>query len=116
MRVWFAAFVLLFAMIELFDWMMQLDSWQPTGMWLVLGGMGLAVISNASYWSIGQPGLDNSKAGQADAQQKATVSEQTIAQIAETKSQKTKSQQMTDSLANQSDKESISFKVRPLKR
>ncbi|MEL6556310.1 MAG: hypothetical protein AAFQ63_23075 [Cyanobacteria bacterium J06621_11] len=124
MRVWLAAFVLLFAIIELFEWFAQLGSWQPTGMWLILGGMGLAALSNASQLSATNSAASNSIKGdstietqQSNAQpvakqQKATPSKQAVApQISETKSQK-----VAASLTDESDKDSISFKVRPLKR
>lgn len=129
MRVWLAAFVLLFAIIELFEWFAQLGSWQPTGMWLILGGMGLAALSNASQLSATHSAASNSitsnsiqddsttETQQSNAQptakqQKATPSKQAVApQISETKSQK-----VATSLTDGSDKDSISFKVRPLKR
>ena len=46
LRFWFVAFVVLFVAVELFQWVAALGSWQPTGMWLLLGGMGLAAASN----------------------------------------------------------------------
>ncbi len=50
MRVWLAGFVLLFVGVELFEWFTQLGSVQASGMGLILGGMGLAAISNAGRW------------------------------------------------------------------
>ena len=45
-----SAFVVLFVAIELLDWIGQMGSVQPSGIWLLLGGMGLAVLSNAAHW------------------------------------------------------------------
>jgi len=108
MRFWLAAFVVLFAAIELLDWVAQIGSWQPTGVWLVLGGMGLAAISNLSKIS--------SHAVSADA-------EETTEPVKDSETGKTitaTAQQTAPSVyqqtTEQDDKNSISFKVRPLKR
>ena len=49
MRVWLVGFVLLFVGVELFEWVAQLEFSQAGGYWIVLGGLGLAAISNAKY-------------------------------------------------------------------
>ena len=49
MKVWLTCFGILFVGAELFQWVMQLDSWHFSGAWLVLGGMGLAVASNRTH-------------------------------------------------------------------
>lgn len=49
MKFWLTCFVLLFTGAELFEWFSQLESWQASGIWLVLGGMGLAAASNAAH-------------------------------------------------------------------
>lgn len=127
MRVWLVAFVLLFATIELFEWLVQLGSWQPTGMWLVLGGMGLAALSNASHIpknvakeskTSSQLATEQIDSQSSDTQQKAAsppISSQRAAQRA-AQLPETKSQKVATSLSDESDKDSISFKVRPLKR
>ncbi|MEM9149873.1 MAG: hypothetical protein AAGB19_05405 [Cyanobacteria bacterium P01_F01_bin.3] len=110
MRFWLAAFVVLFAAVELFEWVTQLGSLQPTGIWLVLGGMGLAALSNASHW------LRMTDASASDesvkCMEQSTVADagDAIAQVSAANSQK------AGSLADQSAQDSISFKVRPLKR
>ena len=53
MRVWLASFVLVFAAVELFQWVKQLEGFHPTGMGLILCGLGLAAISNAGHMAGG---------------------------------------------------------------
>lgn len=101
MRFWLTAFVLIFAAVELFQWFAGLASWEPGGVWLVLGGMGLAVLSNAGQLKAGQV---------ADAQRDSIVPEADATPAAAPEKRAEKS---TDKFA---DKDSISFKVRPLKR
>jgi hypothetical protein len=48
MKFWLACFGLLFVGAELFQWVMQI-SWQFSGSGLILGGMGLALASNATH-------------------------------------------------------------------
>ncbi len=114
-RVWLSVFVMLFAIAELFEWLAELGSWQPTGVWLILGGMGLAALSNAARLpkisvsetlatEAGAKGGGPAKQPSADAAQKATGSNQPVAQV---------SAASTDASINS---DSISFKVRPLKR
>ena len=123
MRFWLTSFVLIFSAIELFDWVMQRGSWHPTGIWLILGGMGLAAISNVS--SARSPQVANSPDladhSNAVAQAADQVAEQALA---------TSQSALPNSLAQaheshwqaqprpslSQDKDSISFKVRPLKR
>ena len=78
MRVWLTCFGILFVGAELFQWVIQLDSWHFSGAWLVLGGMGLAVASNRTHLPhLGgsnvrefesAPAPDSGEAGQAAAQ------------------------------------------------
>ncbi len=49
MKIWLMCFGLLFVGAELFQWAMQLRIGQFSGGWLILGGMGLAVASNAAH-------------------------------------------------------------------
>ncbi len=49
MKFWLACFLLLFVGAELFEWVAQIGSWHPSGVGLVLGGMGLAAASNAAH-------------------------------------------------------------------
>ncbi|MEM9948595.1 MAG: hypothetical protein AAF810_21375 [Cyanobacteria bacterium P01_D01_bin.36] len=112
MRVWFTAFVVLFVAIELLDWIGQMGSVQPSGIWLLLGGMGLAVLSNAAHW----PKNSATKA-QTNAQSKTDHAEASTADadapVAEVSAGK---RQKIEPLVDRSTKDSISFKVRPLKR
>ena len=48
-RAWLFGFVLLFAAVELLEWMFELGSAQPGGYWAMLGGLGLAAASNAKH-------------------------------------------------------------------
>jgi hypothetical protein len=48
-KFWLACFVLLFFSAELFQWFAELEIGQPSGAWLILGGMGLAAASNAAH-------------------------------------------------------------------
>lgn len=48
-RVWLIVFVLLFAGVELLEWIFKLGSAQASGYWTLLGGLGLAAASNAKH-------------------------------------------------------------------
>ncbi|MEL6938572.1 MAG: hypothetical protein AAFO84_05200 [Cyanobacteria bacterium J06598_1] len=117
MRVWLTAFVVLFAAIELFEWVMQLSSWQPPGLWLILGGMGLAALSNVTHLPKVPPikeialAEDSAEGSTTGTHTKATGLNQPVAQIAATH-QKT----VDRKAAGESDKDTISFKIRPLKQ
>lgn len=93
MRFWVVAFVVMFVGMELLDWVAQLGSWQPGGMWMILGGMGLAAASN----------LDKLSAGSKAEGPITAKPEQKVAKIDQKPSIK-------------ENEDSISFKVRPLKR
>ena len=56
MRVWLASFVLVFAAVELFQWVKQVGGFHPTGLGLILCGLGLAAISNAGRIAAGSTG------------------------------------------------------------
>ena len=118
MRVWLAAFVLLFAAIELFEWITQLGSWQPTGVWLILGGMGLAALSNANHL----PKLDSTADSTSEQSNEKTAKKKAEAQNATSANEPValrsaaQGEKIAPQAADESDKDSISFKVRPLKR
>ncbi len=143
MRVWLSAFVVLFAIAELFEWLAGLGSWQPTGVWLILGGMGLAALSNAAHLpklSAVEEGTESTEQVRqlqvrqltanvpinqpANGSQKATgsnrpvaqASAQVLAQIPAAQVEEIKSEIKSQMVDNKSDSDSISFKVRPLKR
>jgi len=114
MRFWLAAFVVMFAAVELFEWVAQLGSWQPTGVWLLLGGMGLAVLSNAAHWGK----ATDVEALKTDSEEPA-IEKPSHGKIASTDSAVVVSAEQSrkaESIADQSTQDSISFKVRPLKR
>jgi len=104
MRFWLSAFVLLFAIAELFDWIAQVGSWQASGIWLVLGGMGLAAVSNGGFSSAQQMEDEKAKSGSAGK----------VTQEPETRQEKKLEPSKAKSIDRSED--SISFKVRPLKR
>jgi hypothetical protein len=103
MRFWLSAFVVLFAIAELFNWIAQVGSWQASGIWLVLGGMGLAAVSNGGFNAVQQ------REGE-------KVESESVEKV--TQEQKTKQNKLKPSKAKSLDRseDSISFKVRPLKR
>lgn len=49
MKFWLVCFGLLFVGAELVQWFAELGSRQPAGAVLMLGGMGLAAVSNAAH-------------------------------------------------------------------
>ena len=106
MRFWLASFVLVFAAVELFNWFSALGSWHPPGIWLVLGGVGLAALSNLPSPTKTDSSTDEVEAAQA--KNKATGSTEPVAQVSAGQGQK------VQPLA--ANKDSVSFKVRPLKR
>lgn len=109
MRVWLAAFVILFAAVELFQWVLRLPSLQPSGFWLVVGGMGLATMSNfGRLVDTGEKaakgsGEDEKKRGKGEQLAQATTST-----VASTVS--------STAPAKPDEPDTISFKVRPMKR
>ncbi|MEL7053015.1 MAG: hypothetical protein AAFV85_19465 [Cyanobacteria bacterium J06634_6] len=112
MRFWLAAFVLVFAAVELFNWFAALGSWHPTGLWLLLGGVGLALLSNLPTPSdeTVKSTADDKTEGTPQAQNKATHSSEPVAQVSAGQGQ------AVAPLSADKDKDSVSFKVRPLKR
>ena len=62
MRVWLASFVLVFAAIELFQWIKQLGGFHPTGVGLILCGLGLAAISNAGHMTSNTGAIEGEEA------------------------------------------------------
>lgn len=102
MGFWLAAFIVLFAAVELFNWVVHIGSWHTNGVWLVLGGMGLAAISN---WSVGKEGT------------KEVAAKETVSKLNQPEGEHLESVR-TKATAHAVDRldDSISFKVRPLKR
>ncbi|MBE9063095.1 hypothetical protein [cf. Phormidesmis sp. LEGE 11477] len=107
MGFWLAAFILLFVAVELFNWIAQVGDWHASGVWLVLGGMGLAALSN---WKTAKGSTkDNTKDSVAVA---ATVSE--LSQQEEDCLKPSNAKAVSGAIDRSDD--SISFKVRPLKQ
>ena len=104
MRFWLAAFVVLFVAVELFEWMAQIGSWHADGIWLVLGGMGLAAVSNWGGWN---RELENGRAAVESKDEAGKILDSSQAIGTEAKDADTRIERSSDS---------ISFKVRPLKR
>jgi hypothetical protein len=119
MKFWLACFGLLFVGAELFQWMVQL-SWQFSGSGLILGGMGLALASNAAHLpksaavdkaaSASSPGAEAIAAHQTVTQQ--TVTQQTVTQQTVTQQTAQSSRPLDQAAPNPSNQDSISFKVR----
>ena len=118
MRFWLSAFVFLFAITELFNWLAQIGSWQMGGVWLVLAGMGLAAASNGGAAGLlGHREDAGSKSkglrkGEAESKKAKDKPIETLSKEKEEVELKAKS---ADRSIDRSD-DSISFKVRPLKR
>ncbi len=108
MKFWLSAFVMLFAAVELFDWIVQAGGWHASGVWLVLGGMGLAAVSNVGNRGIGESEVGNGKReiglGEGDKKN---------LDLNQAKGEEVKG---TDVEGTDRSDDSISFKVRPLKR
>ena len=100
MKFWLTCFGLLFIGSELFQWFAELGGGQLSGVWLVLGGLGLAAASNAAHL----PKLTG------------TTTSNLVANEASdrnpTKSQVEAPLPKPPSVAQQSTEDSISFKVR----
>lgn len=103
MKFWLSCFFLLFVAAELFEWAAQVGGVQPHGAWLILGGMGLAAASNAAHL----PKLSSSEKGEAIAKNP-PIENQTEAPHREPIPQPDK----PTFVAEQSQEDSISFKVR----
>jgi hypothetical protein len=108
MKFWLACFVLLFLGAELFQWFAALEVGQPSGAWLILGGMGLAAASNAAHL----PKLRMRQQEDAMAQPSKGIA--APAEPNQQPTQKEDPQPSTKplSVAEQSAEDSISFKVR----
>ncbi|MEL6882711.1 MAG: hypothetical protein AAFP09_19465 [Cyanobacteria bacterium J06607_10] len=111
MRVWLTAFVILFTAVELFQWVLQLPSLQPSGFWLVVGGMGLAAVSNfGRLVGSGENAVKESgESGESGESQKTEGEKEELAQSTESTVAPTAS-------AKPDEPDTISFKVRPMKR
>ena len=103
MKFWLSCFFLLFVAAELFAWVAQIGSVQPHGVWLILGGMGLAAASNAAHL----PKLSSSRETKAIAKSPPIES-----QVEEPQSNPIPQPNVPASVAEQSQEDSISFKVR----
>lgn len=102
MRFWLAAFIVLFAAVELLNWITQVSSWHASGVWLVLGGMGLAAVSN---WKVEESAEDN--AAETETVAKLSQQEENFLESINAKA--------ATSVVDRSE-DTISFKVRPLKQ
>jgi hypothetical protein len=119
-KFWLSCFVLLFVGAELFDWATQVEVAPLSGMGLVLGGLGLAAASNAAHLPKLTPSSDGLQAAQASVssatQTNAPSAEQ--ANSADSVSAKATASGVSaansesPSIAEQSQEDSISFKVR----
>ena len=105
MGFWLAAFIMLFAAVELFNWIAQIGSWHASGVWLVLGGMGLAAISNWKPEEATDSTIDEA------------VEAQAVSGIGRKEENHLKSTdaKVTSSAGDRLE-DSISFKIRPLKQ
>lgn len=114
MKFWLTCFGLLFVGAELLQWVAELGSGQPDSVWLVLGGLGLAAVSNASHL----PKLVSKAKADAVATDETDISEAKKNQSSEAlrgdraQNEPTLTQQKPLSVAQQSSEDSISFKVR----
>jgi len=116
-KFWLTCFVLLFAGAELFQWMVALGGADLSGAWLVLGGMGLAAASNAKHLPrLSPPQVSGGTSGQGnDLPSPSTVKGEPTRQqqIAHKDNAKTTAAATRpESQETDSDKDSISFKVR----
>ena len=104
MKFWLTCFGLLFIGAELFQWFVELGGGKPSGVWLVLGGMGLAAASNAAHL----PKLTGSKVNDA------TALDEVSDRLAQTQPKEHPKEPIKDppSAARQSAEDSISFRVR----
>lgn len=105
MRVWLVAFIALFAAVELFQWVLQLPSVRPSGVWLVVGGMGLAAASNFGRL-----------AGSSQEAVKGREGDKETGNKGEQIAQSTASAVSPTAPAKPDESDTISFKVRPMKR
>ena len=103
MKFWLSCFFLLFVAAELFEWAAQIGGVQPHGAWLILGGMGLAAASNAAHL----PKLSSSGEAEAIAENQPIEN-----QAEEPQKDSTSQPDKPTSVAEQSQEDSISFKVR----
>jgi len=106
MKFWLSCFFLLFVAAELFEWVAQIGSVQPHGAWLILGGMGLAAASNAAHLPK-LSGLSSSGEGEA-----ITESQPIKSQTKDPQKAPIPQSNKPTSVAEQSQEDSISFKVR----
>lgn len=104
MRFWLSAFVVLFVAVELLDWVAHVTSLHAHGVWLVLGGMGLAAASNSGRTHL----LENE-------QESKRVSQSNVEKPKEDVQPPNKEKVDLGRGVDRSE-DSVSFKVRPLKR
>ena len=112
MKFWLVCFGLLFIGAELWQWLAELGSQQPSGAVLILGGMGLAAVSNAAHLPKLKGAEDDaaSHLSSAGSAANASANQPTVKQAAK----QTVKQADADPAMNkaQSEQGSISFKVR----
>ncbi len=108
MKFWLSCFFLLFVAAELFEWAAQIGSIQPHGAWLILGGMGLAAASNAAHL----PNLSRSGETEAIAENQPIENRHIENQADEPQKELVTQPSKPVSVAEQSQEDSISFKVR----
>ncbi len=101
MKFWLTCFGLLFVGAELFQWFAERGDGPLSGVWLILGGLGLAAASNAAHL----PKLIGTTASDATASDETDQDDPARTQIEERT-------QKSLSVAEQSAEDSISFKVR----
>ena len=100
MKFWLTCFGLLFIGAELFQWFAELGGDKLSSTWLILGGLGLAAVSNANHL----PKLTGTTTSNPATDE---ASDRNPA-----KSQLEEPSPSSPSVARQSSEDSISFKVR----
>lgn len=108
MKFWLTCFGVLFIGAELFQWFVELGGGKFSGVWLILGGMGLAAASNAAHLPKLPTKLTSSTVSDATAPNKASD------HLAQSQPKERLKEPITEplSVAQQSAEDSISFKVR----
>lgn len=101
MKFWLVCFGLLFVGAELLQWFAELGSRQPSGAVLILGGMGLAAVSNAAHL----PKMKGAEEDLSDNLSGATAADCAVGQSEQSDTDPALSE-------TQSERRSISFKVR----
>lgn len=108
MKFWLMCFGVLFIGAELFQWFAELGGGKLSGVWLILGGMGLAAASNAAHLPKLTAKLISSTTSNATTPDKASD------HLAQSQPKEHLKETIPEppSVAQQSAEDSISFKVR----